>query len=175
MEDKKQKPFTYRSTTKDITANMARDFNEITTKQEMVTVGEMSREQSKSYMPRLYAFLQKGKKRYSDDFIIEVNRWHEVGDRKVTRYRYRQILALPTPRPCRAYYYYDASEDTLDLLWDLPPAKACEWAFNNKVIVGLQMPTVMKTILDYYDGTLVKRADEINKKIAAHRLQEKLQ
>lgn len=164
-----KKPFVFRTDSKQITANMQRDFNELTTKQEMVSVGEMSTERGKTYMPRLYSFLEKCKQRFADDFIIEVERWQEVADRKVIRYRYRQALALPTPRPGRAYYYYDASTQTLDLLWDLPPKKACEWAYNNRTLVGLQHSDALKTILDYYDGTLTRKADEINNNIADHR------
>lgn len=172
MADKKppfNRAFTFRTDTKNVTDNIRRDFQEVTEKQEMTTVGELSGEKAKHYLPRLFTFLEKCKKQFNDDFIIEVHQWHEVGDRKVTRLRLRQTLALPTPRPGRAYYYYDSKNDCLDFLWDLPPEKACEWAYKNRMTVGTQMPNAMRTILDYYDGTLVKKADEINKKIADHR------
>lgn len=165
----KKKPFTFRSDTQIITQNMQRDFEEIITPQELTTVGELSNAKQVPYLDRLFSFLAKAKKVFSDDFIIEVHQWHEIGDRKVTRIRLRQLLALPTPRPGRSYYYYDSHDDILDLLWDLPPQKACEWAYNNRMTVGTQLPHAMTTILDYYDGTLVKKADEINKQIADKR------
>lgn len=168
--EKRKKPFAFRTNTKQIVQNMQRDFEELTTKQEMVTVEELRREIEKNYIKDLYSFLEKGKKECSDDFIIEVFRWHEVGDRKIWRKRLTQMLLVPSrPRPGRAYYYYDASEDILKFLWDLPPKSACKKAYANRFLLGVQIPDAIKTIIDYYDGTLERRAEEINKQIIHHR------
>ena len=164
-----KKPFVFRTTTKSITDNIRRDFSEVVDKQEMVTVGEMTAERGKKFMEMLFAFLTKCIGRFNDDFIIEVFRHKEIADRKIDRIKFKQRLAVPTPRPGRSYWYYHANTKELEFLWDLPAKDACKWSYQHRSALLLKHPIALKTILDYYDGSLAKRADEINERIAEHR------
>lgn len=165
-----KKPFTYRTDTQQVIKNMQRDFLLDVDKQEMVSVGELAHAKAKDYMKRLLSFLDKCTAHYKEDFFIEVRRWHEVTDRTVTRYKLRQLKALPSPAPGKAYYFYDSKKSELDILWDLPDDGACKFAMRNRFKVGVEMGTAMKTILEYYDGTLHRKADELNEQVNKDRV-----
>lgn len=159
------KPFTYRSSTQQLLDNAQRDFLMATEQYPMVTVAEMTKGRAKAYSKRLYRFLDKCIANGTEDFFIEVHRWHEVADRCITRYRLRQMLMLPSPAPGRAYYKYDRNKGSFVNLWDLPPKRACEWVLRNKYTAALDTPDAFKTIMDWQDGTLSRRVTELNEQV----------
>ncbi len=160
-----KKPISLKFTTKDLTQFMQNDFLETQEKQEMVSVGEISDAMlsEKTYIKDLYETLDRGKKETDGDFFIEVIRTHEGGYRKGFRRRQFWTHSCSTPTPGSAIYQYTRTEDKLDLLWDLPVTTACAFAYKHRKELPIEgMSNVLKTILDYYDGTLLKRAKKIN-------------
>jgi len=159
------KPISLKFSTADLTQHMQLDFLETQEKQEMVSVSEISQAMlsEKTYIKDLYETLARGKKATEGDFFIEVIRTHEPGRRKMFRRRQFWTNSCSTPTPGSAIYQYTRADDKLDLLWDLPPTTACAWAFRNKKELTLTgMGNVLPMIMDYYDGTLLKRAKKIN-------------
>lgn|SRR3990167_920265 len=160
------KTLQYKTDTQVLIDNMQRDYKLMNEKYEMVTVAELSLEKGKHYMKLLDSFLEKCIKNYPGSFFILVRRRHEVTDRLMDRLLFKQALALPTPQPGWGCWKYDADLSKLEFLYDLPPEKACRWALKHKYTVGIQKPVVMQTILDYYDGTLHKKVNELNNQIS---------
>lgn len=146
--------------------NMQRDYRLITEKSEMVTVAELSKAKGEHLMKLLDTFKEKAIKAHEGDFFILVRRHHEVTDRLMDRIKIKQSLALPTSKPGWSYWKYDSSKGELELICDIPNKDTCEWALKHKYEVGLQKPIAMKTILDYYDGTLLKKFNDTNMQIA---------
>jgi len=159
------KPLTLKFTTGDLTRHMQHDFLETQEKQEMVSVGELSAAMTseKTYGKDLFATVDRGKKETDGDFFVEVIRTHEPGYRTGFRRRQFWTYSCSTPTPCSAIYHYTREDDTLRLLWDLPVTTACAFAFRNKQELSLSgVGEALRTILDYYDGTLLKRSKKIN-------------
>lgn len=149
----------------DLTRHMQQDFIETQEKQEKVSVGELSKAMlsEKTYIKDLYATLARGKKEVEGDFFIEVIRTHEGGYRKGFRRRQFWTYSCSTPTPGSAIYQYTRKDDKLDLLWDLPVTAACAFAYRNRKELPIEGTSrVLKTILDYYDGTLLKRSKKMN-------------
>lgn len=160
-----KKPFVYTTDTQKLINNIQRDYRLMTEKTETVTVAELTQAKGAHLMKLIYSFLEKCIKEEEGDFFILVKRHHEVTDRLMDRIRLKQALQLPTPLPGWSYWHYHSNKEELEFLFDIPPEKSCRWALKYKTVVGIEKPVVMKTIFDYYDGTLLRRINEINKQI----------
>ena len=162
MKKKKSNHLTF--TTKEVHEGVKRDLIEATSKQEEVTVGELSTEMLKNkYLTELFACVKRAKKIVSDDFFIEVITTLEKPVRKIIRRRFIWRYSCPTPIPGSAVYKYIAKIDELDFLWDLPSNDACEWIIHNKHSLNPKHhANVLKTVLEYYDQSLHGRARELN-------------
>lgn len=163
----KTKAATLKTTSKDLIAQVKRDF--LLTqdpKTPHIRVGELSEWKGKTLMGRIYAFLNKCLNVFDgSDFFILVKRMAVPTDRLRFRLILKQAIALPTPTYGWSYWHYKRDKQKLELICDIPNKKACKWAFKHRYAVSLQKPVAMHTILSFYDGSLRRQFDEINEQV----------
>lgn len=163
MSDKK--PVVLKYSADDITNLRRADFLETVDKQEMVSVGELSKAMTAEdkYLKQLFIAVDKGKKSTEGDFYIEVVTNLELINRKARKTKFIVRKTCAPPLSGSAVYKFTRKEEKLDLLWVLPVKRACEFMYRNRLNINpVGTAHAMQYILDYYDGTLLKIAQKEN-------------
>jgi hypothetical protein len=71
--------------------------------------------------------------------------------------------ACPTPTYDQTVFRYNASQGHLEYLWTVPDREtALVYKANKNQIVPAERP-LLKFVLDFFDGTLLKQAKKFNK------------
>lgn len=132
-------------------------------KPEAADATEQMREQLDQYDQELLGCLETGKKKYYDDFYLVVITKKERLMPNVMRNYFFSRSTCPTPDYDQTVYRYTKSDDGLEFLWVVPSKQACLYMLNNPLEV--QEKELLGFVLDYSDGTLMKKALTLNKEI----------
>jgi len=82
--------------------------------------------QGDSYLPQLYAALERGTKKYPSDFyIVCINQRFRLFE-LVNRTFFIDRLSCPTPDFDQSVYKYTKKDDRLEFLWSIPDQQTCE-------------------------------------------------
>lgn len=125
---------------------------------------ELARANEKGYMQELWETVANGKKLFpQQDFFINVLLKQEI----LLRIVYRSIFAVavdcPTPTFDQTVYKYSRKDDQLLLIWSLPNEEACVTYYNDAIYVVPEERNVLNDIIDFYNGTLMHKALQLNK------------
>jgi hypothetical protein len=132
-------------------------------KPEAADATEQMREQLDQYDKELLECLEFGKKKYYDDFYLVVITKKERLMPNVMRNYFFSRSTCPTPDYDQTIYRYTKSDDGVEFLWVVPSKQACLYMLNNPL--EIQEKELLGFVLDYSDGTLMKKALQLNKEI----------
>lgn len=126
------------------------------------TAGEQMSEQLSEYDKNLYECFDNNKHKYTGIFyIVVVTR----GDRllkNVIRHQFFSRNSCPTPEYDQAVY--QCHKDWLEprFMWVIPCMEYAEHLKNNVPLVPLEEAELLRFVLDFYDGTLLKLVKKLN-------------
>lgn len=126
------------------------------------TVGEQMREQLSEYDANLYECFEIGKKRYQSPFYINVITRGDKLLKNVIRHQFLPRQSCPTPELDQCVY--QCHKDWLEpkFIWVLPCKEYAEHMYTNKDMVPLEEFELLRYVLDYFDGTLLKLCKKLN-------------
>lgn len=126
------------------------------------TVVEQMQENLTDYDKNIFICVEQAKKTYSGDFYIVVECKKERLLHNVIRNYFFARLSAPTPTWDQTVYKYHRKRDFLEFLWVIPSQDACEYLTINKNYIPESEYGLLKFVLEYNDGTLLKLAKKLN-------------
>lgn len=124
---------------------------------------ELAEPREKIYLRKLWEHVEDAKKRYvqQDFFIVVITRQeHLIKD--CYQDLHSDFPECPTPDYDQTVYQWHWRDEKLELLWSLPHEAACRCYYNHALEVVDSEKALLRDILDYYDGTLLKKAMLLN-------------
>ena len=126
------------------------------------TVVDQMRENLTDYDKNIFLCVEQAKKTYPGDFYIVVECKKERLLENVIRNYFFARLSAPTPTWDQTVYKYHRNREWLEFLWVVPSKDACEYLTINKHYVVESEYELLKFVLSYNDGTLLKLAKKLN-------------
>lgn len=124
---------------------------------------EQMREQLNEYDKKLFACVAEGKKKFpADDFFLVVITKKERLMPNVIRNYFFPRHTCPTPNYDQTVYKYSANGE-IEFIWTIPKKEACLYLIKNALEVKER--ELLGFVLDFADGTLMKKAMILNKEI----------
>lgn len=118
--------------------------------------------QEKTYLQDLIACIESGKKMFPSDFyIVHVSKKERLMENVIRGY-FIPRLSCPTPQYDEAVYKYFIDTEHVQFLWVLPSKDTCYLFRDNAHRVVPEERELLKYILEFYDGTLLLRAKQMN-------------
>lgn len=124
---------------------------------------EQGNEMTKPYMGELFKTLEDGKKNIAGNFFITVLTKRERLLTNVIRNYFFYRHSCPTPDYDQAVYYYDNTDDELELLWVIPSQQMAHELKEHALTLDKEYSELLQFVLDFADGTLFKKAQLLNK------------
>lgn len=126
------------------------------------TVIDQMRENLTDYDKNIWMCVADGKKKYDGNFYVVVECKKERLLENVIRNFFFSRLSAPTPTWDQTVYRYHRKRDFLEFLWVIPSKDTCEYlTFNQKDVIESEQE-LLKFVLSYNDGTLLKIAKKLN-------------
>jgi len=127
-----------------------------------ISVVEQQREMTSDYMKHLLETVDRGQKKYPNDFFVEVITKTEPLMKNVLRNYFIDRLTCPTPNYDQAVFRYNNEAESVEFIWVIPSRDACFHLKNNAVEVHPDEKELLKCVLDFDDGTLFKMCKKFN-------------
>lgn len=125
---------------------------------------EIRKDGGQDYLKVLWETVEQGKKSFPHDFYIAVlTKSEPLIPGCVGRNFFTALRDCPTPFFDQAVYKYFYSTGILDLLWILPSSADCKEIKNDVLYLGPEYKELISYVLDFYDGSLLRKAQELNK------------
>lgn len=96
-----------------------------------------------------------------DFYIVGLLKKEKLLDNVLRNY-FIPTLACPTPHYDQTLYKYRADRDDIEFVWTIPDKETCETFRENKEQIVPQERSLLKFVLEYYDGTLFNLAKKLN-------------
>ncbi len=129
------------------------------------SAGEQMQEQLSDYEKNLLECVDRGKADHPGDFFIVVITKREKLMQNVLRHYFFPRESCPTPHHDQILYKYHRADERLEFLWVVPDRGACMDLKVNAVNLDPQLSELLQFVLDYFDGTLDKKAAALNGEI----------
>lgn len=71
-------------------------------------------------------------------------------------------LSCPSPEYDQVVYKYHAKEHNLEFLWVVPSKDTCQFLVENALVIERDQKDLLKFVLEFNDGTLLRKAKEFN-------------
>lgn len=126
------------------------------------TVTDQMRENLTDYDKNMWECVLTHKRIYSGDFYIVVECKKERLLENVIRNFFFARSTAPTPNWDQAVYKYHRGSDFLEFLWVVPSKDTCQYLDYNRNNVVESERELLKFVLEFHDGTLLKRAKKLN-------------
>lgn len=124
---------------------------------------EQMREQLTEYDKNLFECIAEGKKKHpTEDFYIVVITKKERLMPNVIRNYFFPRSSCPTPDYDQTVYKYSKSGD-IEFIWVIPKKEACLYMIKHALEV--EEKELLGFVLDFLDGTLMKKAMILNNEI----------
>jgi hypothetical protein len=114
------------------------------------------------YMKELVACVEKNAQHIKGNFYVVVITKNEKALRNVFRNFFFARHSCPTPDYDQAVFKIDSSTKNIDFLWVIPSKDACHHLLDNKHLVAPEEYGILDFVIKYADGTLFKKAKELN-------------
>lgn len=122
------------------------------------TAEDQMREQLDKYEADIFKAIADAKKKFDTDFyIVALTKKERLMDNVIRIYFFAR-LSCPTPEYDQAVYFYDRKLDKVDFLWVVPSKHTCEMYKEDVLHVPPEEKQLLKYVLDFEDGTLLKYA-----------------
>ena len=132
-------------------------------KKDTHSVFEQMREQLSEYDTSINDCVEAHKKVFPSDFFVIVITKKERLMPNVFRHYFFARLSCPTPDYDQTVYHYHKDLEAIDFIWTIPDRNTCHWFRENALMIDTQEKDLLKLVLDFNDGTLMKRAKQLNK------------
>lgn len=123
---------------------------------------EIRRYIHKDYEKHIYECISQGKKAFDGDFFIHVETKREKLTPNVIRNYFAARKTCSTPWYDQTLYKYHRNDEHIEFLWVVPSKPTCIELRENALLVQDDFKELLQFVLDYYDGTLLKRCRELN-------------
>lgn len=127
-----------------------------------VSVIDQTQESLTDYEKNLTECLEKAKKELTGDFYIVVLTKREQLLQNVIRNYFFPRLSCPTPDWDQAVYKYKRLDDNLVFMWVIPAREFCEYIGQYAHLIDRNEHDLVKFVLAFNDGTLMRLAKELN-------------
>jgi len=126
------------------------------------TVIDQMQENLTDYDKNIFLCVENAKKTFPGDFYVVVECKKERLLENVLRNYFFARLSAPTPGWDQTVYKYHRKRDALEFLWVVPSKDACEYMTINKQYIPESEYELLRFVLSYNDGTLLKIAKKLN-------------
>lgn len=123
---------------------------------------ELEREMHKDYVDELFACVNQHKAGYHSDFFVVVLTKKERLMSNVIRNLFFARATCPTPEFDQVVYRYHKDHEALEFLWVIPSKDTCELFKQCCLEIAPEERELLKFVLDYYDGNLLRLAKQLN-------------
>lgn len=123
---------------------------------------EQMLEQLSDYEKNLLECVDNYRQRYQGDFYVIVLTKKERLFKNVFRHYFFTRLSCPTPEWDQVVYQYTYKTGDIEFLWVVPDKATCEFMTNNSLEIPPDEKQLLKYVLDFNDGTLLKIAKTLN-------------
>jgi len=134
-------------------------------------IEDIREEAQKDYLNKLVDTAYQGTKSYNDDFFVVVESKIEPLMKNVIRNYIFHRSTCPTPHYGQTVYRYRYTTDELEYLWCVPDKNQAEHIREHVFEYPESYRGLVEHVIDFYDGTLARKALELNKedmRIAEH-------
>jgi hypothetical protein len=126
---------------------------------------EQMRESLTGYDQNIYDCVDRGKKDFSGDFFIVIITKKEPLMPNVLRNYFMPRHSCPTPDYDQTVYKFDRVKDEVEFIWVIPAKHTCLFLIANRLEVPLEQHQLLKFVLEFADGSLMKYSQKLNKEI----------
>ena len=123
---------------------------------------DQMREQLKDYDYNIHLCIKDNKKKYVGNFYVIVLIKKEKLMQNVLRAYFLARETCPTPQHDQVVYLYNCREDKIDFLWVVPNADTASYMKCNPHIVLPRDYELLRYVVEFYDGSLLRKAKELN-------------
>lgn len=123
---------------------------------------EQMRESLSEYDQNIWECIDRCNKDFVGDFYITVITKNERLMPNVFRNYFYGRLSCPTPDWDQTVYKYKRKDNQIVFMWVIPSKDACEHLQINALQVANEERELLKYVLAFHDGTLLKLAKELN-------------
>lgn len=123
---------------------------------------ELQREMQQEYIDNLVACVQKNISHFRGDFYVVIITKKEPLMPNVLRNYFFARKSCPTPDYDQTVYRYKYAAEELEYVWCVPDRETCFVFLENKDKVIFEETELLKTIIDFNDGSLFRMAKKLN-------------
>lgn len=123
---------------------------------------ELQREMQQEYLDNLIVCAQNNRSYFKGDFYVVVITKKEPLMPNVLRNYFFTRKTCPTPDYDQTVYRYNAAHEEIEYVWCVPDRETCFIFLENKDKVIFEETELLKTILDFNDGSLYRMAKKLN-------------
>lgn len=127
---------------------------------------EQMQENLTQYDNNIHMCVKDGKRIYPHDFYVVVLTKKERLMENVLRNYFLHRSTCPTPDYDQAVYKYTRTSDRIEFLWVIPAKDICELMRENITRVDKSEYDLLKFVIDFYEGSLLKKARMLNGEVA---------
>ena len=124
---------------------------------------ELQREMQRDYEKHFHECVQNGIKTLNTNkfYVVVEQKKEKLLPNVVTNY-FIPRRSCPTPHNDQTVYYYDGDSGTVQFLWVVPSKDTCELFKANALEIVPEERGLLKFVLDFEDGTLLRVAKKRN-------------
>lgn len=123
---------------------------------------EQMRESLSEYDKNVWECIERSKATFPGDFYVVVLTKNERLMQNVYRNYFYARLSCPTPDWDQTVYKYKRKNDQVVFMWVIPSKDACEYLTVNQSYVVKEEQMLLRFVLAFNDGTLLKLAKDLN-------------
>jgi len=123
---------------------------------------EQMRENLSEYEQNLRECVDSSKKIIMGDFYVIVLTKQEHLMQNVFRNYFFPRMSCPSPDWDQTVYKYKRNDDHIVYMWTIPSRESCEYLKKNALYVDKSERELLKYVLAFNDGSLLKLAKQLN-------------
>lgn len=149
------------SNKRETVGKIATDLKEKNT--DLASAVDIEQEAHKDYAKYIYDCIADGKKVYphSNFFVVVETKKEKLLDNVLRNFFFHR-RSCPTPTFDQTVYHFTWKDDHIAFLWVIPSKDTCKLFKENILKIHPDERDLLKFILDFEDGTLLKLAKRLN-------------
>lgn len=129
---------------------------------EKTDVIEQQRAMQEEWIKNILDAVETGKKEFIGDFYIHIETVRSRVLENVLRNYFIPRKSCPSPNYDQTVYRYASADENLEFLWVIPSKDACLMMRDHALEIDKSEHELLRFVMDFFDGTLEKRAMELN-------------
>lgn len=123
---------------------------------------EYEQEIHKTYENEMYSCIERGRKKYNEDFFVVVLKKRERLLDPVYRAYFVPRKSCPTPTYDQIVYKHHFKNNITEFIWVIPDLETATVFKRSVLDIVPEEHELLKFVLDFYDGTLDALARTLN-------------